>query len=166
MAKFKRMHVAAVFKGALCASIMLPMQTNAVFAAEEPVPLVEANAEGDSVEAEDTDAAVLAWMENEMQMSIDLTGEPQGYTPDFSCLKPPYNCSANVDCSKELGGSALCVVTSCAMGECPACPIKNPGVLIKSWCAYGCMNGSEVVGGAFTLLTSWGKWLGPVCFKW
>jgi hypothetical protein len=113
------------------------------------------------IDPDQPDAAVLHWLETEMQMSIDPTNTPQGIRPDYSCSRAPYNCPVNQACPLAGGASSFCTVTGCGMGECSACPVKTPGLIIKSWCSYGCMKQSTVVGGAFLLLTSWG-W-GPVC---
>ena len=112
---------------------------------------------------DEPDAAALNWLENEMQMSFDPSCESQGIIPDFTCMDPPHNCPANVKCP-DLAGGALCVVTSCGKGECPTCPKLFPGI-ITAWCAYGCMKGSKVVGGAYGFWVRFLGWRGPVCFS-
>jgi len=131
-------------------------------AAEEPAPLTDVVSESSLIESEDLDAAFLAWMENEMQMSIDLTEASQGITPDFTCIEPPHNCPAKTKCQWLAFGGAWCTVTSCGLGSCPICPGIFPGLVVKSWCAYGCMKGKNMVGGAFMINSRFG-WLGPVC---
>jgi hypothetical protein len=111
-----------------------------------------------------TETAALDWLQNELQMSIDPSSEPQGFVPDFTCIDPPYNCPANVKCPLNGGGNAICVVTSCGQGTCSACPIKSPGWVITSWCAYGCMKGKDVVGGAYGFWVRFLGWRGPLCF--
>jgi hypothetical protein len=119
-------------------------------------------AEPSIVEAKDMDATVLAWIENEIQMSIDSTDTPQGIIPDFTCIEPPHDCPANTRCPWLAPGGTLCSVTSCGLGSCPICPGIFPGLIVKSWCAYGCMKGKDMVGGAFMINSRFG-WLGPVC---
>jgi len=127
-------------------------------------PMEEATIETpEFVNVDETEAAALDWLQNALQMSIDLSGEPQGDKPDYSCMNPPYYCSSTETCPLSGGKKSICALTSCGIGECSACPIKNSGVIIASWCAYSCMAGKDVVGGAFKLRTSWGSWLGPVC---
>lgn len=131
----------------------------------EPAEFVEPTlAFGANLDQSEAEAAALDWLQNELQMSIDPDVEPQGDNPDYSCMNPPYYCSSTEKCFLK-GKVSTCAVTSCNTGECSACPIKNPGVIIASWCAYSCMAGKDVVGGAFKLRTSWGTWLGPVCFE-
>lgn len=117
----------------------------------------------DNIPPDEPDGAMLNWLENEMQMSIDPRNEPQAIIPDFTCMDPPHNCPANV--KSEFLPGAVCVVTSCGLGACPSCPSFIPNLAIKAWCAYGCMKGSKVVGGCFGFWTRIGnRWLGPYCF--
>ncbi len=165
MQEFRRMHLIVGVTLALLSTMTIASMGDTAEAAEEgaePAPLTDVVAESSLDEAEDIDAAVLAWMENEMQMSIDLSEAPQGFIPDYTCIEPPLNCPANVKCP-ELG-NAHCIVTSCGKGECPTCPKLIPGAVITSWCAYGCMKGSKVVGGAYGFWARFLGWLGPVCF--
>ena len=115
------------------------------------------------VNPDEPDAVALNWLENEMQMSIDPTDEPQAFFPDFSCIEPPYNCPANVKCP-ELAAGTLCIVTACGTGACPTCPNFFGNAVIMSWCAYGCMKGKDVVGGAYGFWVRGFGWKGPVCF--
>lgn len=115
-------------------------------------------------ELEKTEAAALDWLQNELQMSIESSIAPQGFVPDFTCMEPPYNCPANVKCPLSGAGNAICVVTSCGTGACSTCPNFFGNSVILSWCAYGCMKGKDVVGGAYGFWVRFLGWRGPMCF--
>lgn len=111
-----------------------------------------------------TETAALEWLQNELQMSIDSSIAPQVFVPDFTCMEPPYNCPANVKCPLSGAGNAICVVTSCGTGACSTCPNFFGNSVILSWCAYGCMKGKDVVGGAYGFWVRFLGWRGPMCF--
>lgn len=105
--------------------------------------------------APDAIAAALTWAQ-----SIDSSLLPASYYPKYECIEPPTNCPHAVKCT---GFPGVCVVTDCASGSCPTCPGFS-NVIIKSWCGYGCINGTgDHVGGAFILNTFFGP-RGPLCF--
>lgn len=82
--------------------------------------------------------------------------------PKFECMNKPYECPYHAQCS--FGGvSTSCNVTQCGEGKCGMCPDAVSKLLIKGWCAYGCMRGTEMVGGAFILKTRFGSDNGPWC---
>jgi hypothetical protein len=132
-------------------------------AAVESTEKVDPFAGTEFIDPDEPEVAALKWLENEMQMPIDPSNEPQAFFPDFSCIEPPHNCPANVKCP-DLARGALCIVTSCGTGACPTCPNFFGNAVIMSWCAYGCMKGKDVVGGAFGFWLRFSGWKGPVCF--
>jgi hypothetical protein len=147
---------------AFCSSIMLPMPDNAAQAAEEPVPLGDPNLDGENVDGEEVDPTILAWLQSEMQMSIDTSHELQGAAAGWSCTQPPYNCPHYQRC--DIGGGSVCKVNECGEGKCSFCPVNPPFRIVKSWCTYICMKGSTVVGGAFGFRLAGDYWYGPTCF--
>ncbi len=98
--------------------------------------------------APDAITAALVWAQ-----SVDPSAFSAGIYPKYECIEPPNSCPARIKCP-ELKGS--CSVTQCGKGSCPFCPELFQNLIISGWCAYGCMNGAEMVGGAFTLQTQWG----------
>jgi hypothetical protein len=85
-----------------------------------------------------------------------------GFYPDFTCIQEPYACPVYTKCPWLAPGGATCTVTSCGKGSCPICPAIFGNLLFQGWCAYGCMKGDKVVGGAFMMHTV-GKVIGPIC---
>lgn len=158
MQRVKRIHGATILTFALGVSILLPMGDNAAHATEAPVLWAEALSDGENLDANGQDAAMLAWMENELQMSIDPSGEPLGIYPDDTCLEPPYNCRRTERCPLKGGGQSLCFVTGCGTGACPTCPNIFSNLIITSWCSYSCMKGSDVVGSAVGFWFRGPKW--------
>lgn len=53
---------------------------------------------------------------------------------------------------------------NCDKGSCPLCPEHLQNLVIKGWCAYGYMKGSEMTGGAFILQTRFKLQGDPYCF--
>jgi hypothetical protein len=98
--------------------------------------------------APDAISAALGWAQ-----SIDPSVFTAGIYPQFECIEPPHNCPLKAQCP-EL--KAICSVTQCGNGGCATCPELFQNLVISGWCAYGCMRGSEMVGGAFALQTEWG----------
>lgn len=109
----------------------------------------------DSV-APDAINAALAWAQ-----SADPSVFSALYSPKFECGDEPNNCPYVTKC-KDFPGW-VCSVTDCGQGTCPTCPEFLQSLLVKGWCAYGCMKGTEVTGGAFILQTKWAP-NGPFCF--
>lgn len=170
MQTFRRKRLVAIGMLTSVGSVITASPTDAAPATDEQqictadrVQLSSAEAlEYSNLDSEEQAAAVLAWMENEMQMSLEPALESQGIVPDYSCMDPPYKCPATTKCPWLAFGGASCNVTSCGTGSCPICPSIFPGLIVISWCAYGCMRGAKVVGGAFMIQSRFG-WLGPVC---
>lgn len=109
----------------------------------------------DSV-APDAINAALAWAQ-----SIDPSTLSIGDYPKPECTEPPNNCPYTIKCPNVPG---LCAVTQCGEGSCPMCPGYAKNVVIKGWCAYGCMNGTEITGGGFLLQTRFALPIPPICF--
>ena len=110
----------------------------------------------DSV-APDAINAALAWSQ-----SIDPSTLPTGIYPKEECTNPPHDCAYTMRCPNVPG---ICTVTQCGEGSCPMCPGFSENVLIKGWCAYGCMKGTEVTGGGFILQTRFALPIPPICFE-
>jgi hypothetical protein len=100
--------------------------------------------------------AALAWSQ-----SIDPSTLPTGIYPKNECIDPPRNCPFTIKCPNVPGN---CYVTDCGKGSCSTCPEFLQSLLIKGWCAYGCMKGTEVTGGAFILQTTFPLDDEPYCF--
>ncbi len=163
MQKFGRMHVFVVGILALFLSLSIATMGDTAIATAEPVQSLDVPPpDGNFIDLEEVDADILAWMANETQMSIDPSDALQGIKPDFTCMDPPHDCPAKTQCQWLAFGGALCTVTSCGLGSCPICPSIFPNVIVKSWCAYGCMKGKTMVGGAFMIQTRF-RWIGPFC---
>jgi hypothetical protein len=79
------------------------------------------------------------------------------------CLDPPYLCEQQTFCPWIVEGGARCWVNECGTGSCPYCPVFS-NMIVRAWCSYGCMKGSDVVGGAFVLHFQPWKKTGLVCF--
>lgn len=96
---------------------------------------------------------------------IDLSSVPVegGAYPKYECGDEPHKCPYNTSCPFG-GDGAICVVTQCGTGKCPWCPFGG-NLVFKAWCAYACMRGKEVVGGAFILRTIFNNYNGPWCIK-
>ena len=109
----------------------------------------------DSV-APDAINAALTWAQ-----SADPSIFSALYSPKFECGDAPNNCPYVTKCEEFPGW--VCSVTDCGQGKCPTCPEFLQNLLVKGWCAYGCMKGTEVTGGAFILQTKWAR-NGPFCF--
>lgn len=109
----------------------------------------------DSV-APDAINAALAWSQ-----SIDPSALPTGIYPKTECIEPPHDCPYTMRCTNVPG---ICTVTQCGEGSCPMCPGYAGNVVIKGWCAYGCMKGTEVTGGGFILQTRFPIPIPPICF--
>lgn len=101
----------------------------------------------DSVAPDGINAA-LAWAQ-----SVDPSLFSAGIYPKYECGDPPNNCPYTTKCSQHPGW--VCSVTNCGQGSCPNCPEFFQNLVVKGWCAYGCMKGTEIVGGAFILQTKW-----------
>jgi hypothetical protein len=100
--------------------------------------------------APDAVNAALAWAQ-----SVDPSVFMAGIVPKYECIDPPHNCPPFTKCPEYPGW--VCTVTGCGKGSCPTCPEFFENLVVKGWCAYGCMKGTEVVGGAFILQTVyWG----------
>jgi hypothetical protein len=85
---------------------------------------------------------------------------PDGFFAKYECINTPWQCPHMTRCP----GASACVVTNCGVGKCPNCPEGWGNLVIKNWCAYGCMNGSQVTGGAFILHTApFNIEMGPYC---
>lgn len=95
--------------------------------------------------------------------SVDPSVFAGGVLHKVECNDPPHSCTLETFCPYLVPGGARCFVTECGTGACPYCPIFGDQV-VESWCSYGCMRGSDVVGGAFKVrLKYWGE-RGPICF--
>ena len=70
-----------------------------------------------------------------------------GIYPKYECMQEPYKCPDTRRCVFP-SGSSICHVTNCGEGKCPTCPDVVSKIVIKGWCSYGCMRGTEVIGGA------------------
>lgn len=143
------------------------LTATAAYAAAETASLVDAQGVDPSTldaasvsqlvdaSAPDGIAAALAWAQ-----SVDPSLLPASYYPKFECIDPPTSCPHTVKCPNLPG---VCVVTDCASGSCPSCPAFS-NVIIKSWCAYGCVSTTgDNIGGAYILNTFFGP-DGPHCF--
>lgn len=82
--------------------------------------------------------------------------------PDFSCMKEPRNCKDKELCDFGAPTKDVCIVTQCGEGKCGLCPGGFSKLVVDGWCAYGCMRGTQMVGGAFVLKTRFGD-NGPHC---
>lgn len=109
----------------------------------------------DSVAPEAIDAA-LVWSQ-----SVEASVFSPGIVPKNECIEPPNNCPFTTMCPDIPG---RCFVTNCGKGSCPFCPEYLQNLVIKGWCAYGCMKGSEMTGGAFILQTKFPIVGDPYCF--
>lgn len=100
--------------------------------------------------------AALAWSQ-----AVEESVFTPGIYPKNECIEPPNNCPFRTTCPNIPGN---CYVTNCGKGSCPLCPEYLQNLVVEGWCAYGCMKGSEMTGGAFILQTRF-KLLGdPHCF--
>ncbi len=127
-------------------------------AAVESTEIVDSFPGASIIDPDDPEAAALNWLENEMQMSIDPSGEPQGYTAGWSCTRPPFNCPTYQSCY-----GSVCKINECGEGKCSFCPVNPPFRIVKSWCTYTCMKGPNVVGSAFGFRLAADLWWGPTC---
>ena len=162
MDRWKPKHFAAMIALGMFGAVTITAGGAPVHAADEPALVVDTSPTDERVDLAGADAAALDWLAEQIQMSIEPTNMAQGIMPDYSCMNSPYDCPANTKCPWLAPGGAICSVTSCGTGSCPICPAIFPAVIVKSWCAYGCMKGKEMVGGAFMIQTRF-RWLGPVC---
>lgn len=85
---------------------------------------------------------------------------PASVYPKYECMDPPHLCPAMTKCPEFNG---VCSVTECGKSACPVCPDLFKNMIVKGWCAYGRMRGTEDVGGAIIFQTRWGA-SGPHCF--
>lgn len=131
-------------------------------AVDESAELVDPPVGAYIIDPDEPGAIIPASLMNEIQMSIDPTDALQGILPDDRCVEKPFECPYRTKCQWLAFGGAWCTVTSCGTGSCPICPGMFPGVFVQSWCAYGCMKGTKMVGGAFMIQTRF-RWIGPVC---
>ncbi len=92
---------------------------------------------------------------------IVLVGGDGLFSPQFECMD--LGCPATVRC-----GRAVCSVIHCGKGSCTYCPEPMPDVfknlVLKSWCSYGCMTGSQRTGSAYGFIPAiGGTFVGPWC---
>lgn len=92
---------------------------------------------------------------------VILIGGDGLFSPQFECMD--LGCPATVLC-----GRAVCSVIHCGKGSCTYCPEPMPDVfknlVLKSWCSYGCMAGSQRTGAAYGFIPAiGGKFVGPWC---
>lgn len=81
---------------------------------------------------------------------------------------PMPECNALYGCpfTTKCPGSILCIGTDCDSGKCRPCPavFELGNLIVKSWCAYVCMNGSKTSGIALMFHPRLGSGIvGPVC---
>jgi hypothetical protein len=100
--------------------------------------------------------AALAWSQ-----TVEESVFTPGIYPKNECVAPPRNCPFTTTCPDIPG---MCFVTGCGKGSCPLCPEYLQNLVVKGWCAYGCMQGSEMTGGAFILQTQFKLQGDPYCF--
>lgn len=155
---FRRMHIFSVGSLGLVGSMVIASVGATAPATTEAAPSLRA----DVIDLEQLDSTVLSSMTNELQMSIDPADGQLAILPDDRCVEQPFGCPYRTQCPWLVYGGAWCFVTSCGTGACPICPAIFPNLIVKSWCAYGCMRGTEYVGGAFLIQSRFG-WHGPVC---
>lgn len=94
------------------------------------------------------------WMETPEAVTLAAN---DGIYPNFACFKEPYACPQTTECPLSNGEQAFCMVTHCGDAQCPWCPWFLGNILIKSWCAYGCLKDGSLVAGAYILVTrGWG----------
>ncbi|QRN99415.1 hypothetical protein JRI60_10515 [Archangium violaceum] len=95
---------------------------------------------------------------------IVLTGNGDKIIPEFECMQ--RGCPDTVQC-----GAARCFVTHCGKGSCTNCgglipvPDSFKNLVIKEWCAYGCMSASKSIGSAYGFVPAVGgkTFVGPIC---
>ncbi|WP_257448788.1 hypothetical protein [Archangium lipolyticum] len=96
--------------------------------------------------------------------SIVLAGNGDKIIPEFQCME--RGCPDTVQC-----GAARCFVTHCGRGSCTNCgglipvPDSFKNLVIKEWCAYGCMSASKPMGSAYGFIPAVGgkAFVGPIC---
>jgi len=110
----------------------------------------------DSV-APDAITAALAWSQ-----SVEESVFTPGIITKNECVAPPSNCPWTTKCGDIAPGT--CFVTNCGKGSCKFCPEHLQNLVVEGWCAYGCMKGSEMTGGAFILKTRFALPDLPYCF--
>lgn len=133
------------------------------YAAVECASRVESQVKDpDTVDAATVDqlidqCAPMAWSDAQNWfMMTDPSVIPTSIYPDFECPKEPYACPFRTECPYD-GKPVPCLITQCGTGQCPWCPWDLGNIIIKSWCAYGCMQGTKLVAGAYILNTRfWG----------
>jgi hypothetical protein len=92
---------------------------------------------------------------------IVLVGNEGLFSPQFECME--LGCPATVLC-----GRAVCSVIHCGKGSCSFCPEPMPdafkNLVLKCWCSYGCMTGTQRTGSAYGFIPSIGSlFAGPWC---
>jgi hypothetical protein len=81
--------------------------------------------------------------------------------PKYECIDPPNNCPPTTKCVEYPGG---CTVIDCGRGKCPGyCPKFVSDLVSQGWCSYVCLNGTEIVAGAFILQVFGGHSTRPFC---
>lgn len=110
----------------------------------------------DSV-APDAISAALLWSQ-----SVEASVFTPGIFPKHECAESPSKCPLMTSCAHLFPGT--CFVTNCGKGSCKFCPEYLQNLVVEGWCAYGCMQGSEMTGGAFILQTKFALTGDPFCF--
>lgn len=98
------------------------------------------------------------WVASQDVIALKGTYKP---TPMPEC-NALYGCPFTTVCP----GSTLCIGTDCDSGKCRPCPavFELGNIIVKSWCAYVCMNGSKTSGIALMFHPRLGGGIvGPFC---
>jgi hypothetical protein len=91
---------------------------------------------------------------------LPSSAAPAGSAPIF----PKFECMGMGCPHTVLCDGSICVTTDCGAGGCPGCPEEYRNLVIKAWCAYGCMKGEKRTGEALLLLTKpFNTQIGPIC---
>lgn len=94
-----------------------------------------------------------AWQAaNDWFAAIDPTTiQPQGVPFAYECMDSPWNCEGRVSCPF----AKVCILTACGTKGCGPCPdiFDLNKLAYKSYCAYTCMVGTEVVGVAIQFIS-------------
>jgi len=97
------------------------------------------------------------------QLADPVLFPPATVHSKFECIEPPNNCPATTRCPGS--PEPVCIVIDCGRGKCPGyCPKFLSDLISQGWCSYACMNGKEIVAGAFILQVFGNRVTPPFCF--
>jgi hypothetical protein len=103
---------------------------------------------------------------NNWALTADTSNLPIPENPRWDCHRL-YGCPSRVHCVRPTW-DAFCFATDCDEAKCRPCPdiFNLSNLLIKSWCAYVCIDGRKTVGIAATVMSHWRtEPIGPFCVQ-